>query len=89
METRNRLAASRDEGRGQYWRKEVTSTRQRTCMNDPWTWTTVWGLTMRVGGGIGRGRQRWKNWNNCNRITVKNYMNSGFSDYKVMFSPFC
>ena len=29
------------EGRGR--------TRQRTCMNDPWTWTTVWGLTVEAG----------------------------------------
>ena len=27
-------------------------------MNDPWTQTTVWGLT--VGGGLGGGRQRGK-----------------------------
>ena len=72
METRNRLAASRDEGRGQYWRKEVTSTRQRTCMNDPWTWTTVWGLTMKVGDGLGAGRQKGKNWDNYNSRKFKN-----------------
>ena len=24
---------------------------QRTYMKDPWTWTTVWGLTMEVGVG--------------------------------------
>ena len=24
-------------------------------MNDPWTWTTVWGLTVGAGGGLGRG----------------------------------
>ena len=30
-------------------RKERTS--RRTCMNDPWTWTTVWELT--VGMGVG------------------------------------
>ena len=38
-------------------------------MNDPWTWTTVWGLTVGAGGGMGRGGQREKNWYNCNRIT--------------------
>ena len=32
-------------------------------MNDPWTRTTVWGLT---GGG-----QRGETWDNCNRITIK------------------
>ena len=40
-------------------------------MNDPWTWTAVWGLPVGVGGGMGRGRQREENWNNCNRITIK------------------
>ena len=37
-------------------------------MNDPWTWTTVWGLTVRAGGGLERGGQREKNWDNFNRI---------------------
>ena len=32
-------------------------TRQRTCVHDPQTWTTVWGLTVGVGGGMGRGGQ--------------------------------
>ena len=27
---------------------------QRTCMNSPWTWTTVWAL--KVGGWVGLGR---------------------------------
>ena len=42
-------------------------------MNDPWTWTMVWGLTVGGGGGgePGRGGQRGKNWNNCNRIITK------------------
>ena len=39
-------------------------------MNNPQTWTTVWELT--VGGGMGRGGQRGKNWDNCNRLTIKN-----------------
>ena len=30
----------------------------RTCTNDPWTWTTVWELTVGAGGGMGRGGQR-------------------------------
>ena len=29
-------------------------------MNDPWTWTTVWELTVGVGGGLGGGWQREK-----------------------------
>ena len=32
----------------------------RTCMNDPWTWTTVWELTVGVGGGIDGGGQGGK-----------------------------
>ena len=43
-------------------------------MNDPWTWTTVWVLTVEVGGGMGGG-QKEKNWDNCNRITVKMFKN--------------
>ena len=38
-------------------------------MNDPWIQTTVWGLTVGVDGGMSRGGQRGKNWDNCNRIT--------------------
>ena len=38
-------------GRGQReWWKEGEGINQRTCMNDPCTWTTVWGLT--VGAGV-------------------------------------
>ena len=33
-------------------------------MNDPWTWTTGWGLTVGVGGGLGGGEQRGKNGTN-------------------------
>ena len=39
-------------------------------MNDPQTWTTVWELTVGVGGGMGRGGQRGKSWDNCNKITI-------------------
>ena len=41
-------------------------------MNDPWTWTTVWGLTVGVRGRMGVGKQRGKNWDNWNRVTIKN-----------------
>ena len=34
--------------------------RQRTCMNDPRTWTTMWELTMGAGGGTSRGEQKEK-----------------------------
>ena len=40
-------------------------------MNDPQMWTTVWGLTLGAGTGMGRGGQRGKSWDNYNRITVK------------------
>ena len=40
-------------------------------MNDPWTSTTGWGLTVGAGSGLGRGEQREKNWDNCNRTTIK------------------
>ena len=36
--------------------KEGEGTSQGTSINDPWTWTTGWGLT--VGAGWGRGEQR-------------------------------
>ena len=36
--------------------------------NDPWTWPTVWGLTVGAEGGLGGGRQREKNWDNCNSV---------------------
>ena len=35
-------------------------TRQRTGMNDPWTWTTVWELTVGVAVEMGRRGQRGK-----------------------------
>ena len=31
---------------------------QGTCMNDLWTWTTGWVLTVGVGSGQGR-REQW------------------------------
>ena len=37
-------------------------------MNDPGTWTMVWGWTVGVGSGLVRGGQQGKNWDNCNRI---------------------
>ena len=33
---------------------------QRTCMNDPRKWTTVWELTVGARGGMGRGGQKGK-----------------------------
>ena len=49
--------------------EEVEGTSQRTCMNDPRTWTTVWELTVGVGDGVGGGQQKDENQDNCNRIT--------------------
>ena len=40
-------------------------------MNDPWTWTTMWGQTMGVEDRMGGRGQRGKNWDNCNRTTIK------------------
>ena len=40
-------------------------------MNDPWPWTTVWGLSVGDVGGLAGGEQRGKTWDNCNRITIK------------------
>ena len=39
------------------WMKEGEGISQRTYMHDPWTWTTVWGLTVGLGGGLGGGGQ--------------------------------
>ena len=35
--------------------KEGEGISQRTYMNDSWTWTTVWALTVGMGGGWGDG----------------------------------
>ena len=49
------------EEEGGEWGKEGEGIRQRTCMNDPWTWTTERRLTMGERGGLdGRG-QKGKN----------------------------
>ena len=61
-EAQNRGADGQDggkrgEGRGD-WLTEGEETSQRTHTKDPWTWTTVWGLTMEVGGRLGAGGQR-------------------------------
>ena len=40
-------------------------------MKDPWTGTTVWGLTVGPRGGMDGGGQRRKIWENHNRITIK------------------
>ena len=67
METWNRLTAARGKSGVEWW-KEGERTSQRTCMNDPWTWTMVWELTVGAGDGLGGGGQRGTIWDNCNRI---------------------
>ena len=59
METGNRLTAARGKGEKGEWWKEGESISLRTCMNDPWTWTMVWGLTVGVGGELDGGERRW------------------------------
>ena len=61
MESWNRLTAVRGEGGGGDGLKEGEGISQRTYMHDPWTWTTVWGLTMEVGGGLGGGWPKGEN----------------------------
>ena len=64
----NRLKVTRGRGRRiMVGRRE--GTRRRTCMNDPRAWTTVWELTVGVGGRVGGGGQRGKSWDNCKSIT--------------------
>ena len=42
-------------------------------MNDPWTWTMVWGLTVAVGVGLdgGGAKGEKRTCDNCNRINKK------------------
>ena len=54
----NRLTVTEGWGEGDNGGKKGKKTSQSICMNDPWTWTTVWGLIMEVEGGLGGGGQR-------------------------------
>ena len=60
MEIKNKPTVIREEGGEGSWGKEGEGTRQRTCMNDPETWTTVWELTMGVRGWGGYSRANGK-----------------------------
>ena len=40
------------------WLKEGEGARQRACMNDPRTWTTVWGWTVWAGWREARGGEK-------------------------------
>ena len=45
-------------------------------MNDPWSWTTAWGLTVGARGGMGgEGQRGGGDWYNYNRITTKKMIN--------------
>ena len=59
MEIKETLTGARGKGGGGWW-KEGEGTSQRTCMNDPWTWTMAWGWIMGAGGEMDGGRQRGK-----------------------------
>ena len=57
--------------------KEGERTRERTCLNDTWTWTIVWKLTVGVGDVMGGGGQRGEN-----RITKRKKKNA-----KILMIP--
>ena len=50
--------------------KEGEVISQRTYMHDPWTRTTVQGLTVGV-EVLGEGGAKGENWDNCNSINNK------------------
>ena len=56
-------------------------------MHDPWTWTTGWELTVGVGGGLGEGGQRGGNGDNCNRITIKYFLQKEPEDSLLGYKP--
>ena len=56
METWNRVKVT---GVGEWW-KEGEGTKQRTCVNDSWTWTMERELTVGRRCGLGRGGQKGK-----------------------------
>ena len=56
IEIDNKLTVTRGEGGGGNATKKGIG-HQETCIKDPWTWTTEWGLTVGAGDGQGRGEQ--------------------------------
>ena len=40
-------------------------------MKDPWTCTAGWGLTMKVGGGLGGKEKGGNQWNQCEALKIK------------------
>ena len=67
METRNKQTDTRGKGGGTEGKNEW----EELSVNDPWTWTTGWDLTVGVGDGQGRGKQQGENLDNCNRTIKK------------------
>ena len=53
METWNILTVTRGRWKGDNSEKKRKGL-VKICVNDPWTWTTVWELTVGVGGEVGR-----------------------------------
>lgn len=51
--------------------EEEEETCQRMRMDDPWTWTMGWRLTVGVIIGLSQGGQTGKYWENCNIIIMK------------------
>lgn len=73
METRNRLTVTSEEGEGDAMERRG-GTSPGTGMNDSQAWAdNRAGADCGSGGGevAGRRRAKGKNWNSCNRITVK------------------
>ena len=48
MEVKNKLTVTRGEVGGNNGGKQGKG-HQETCIKDPWTWTTGWGLTVGAG----------------------------------------
>ena len=51
--------------------KEGVGISQKTNMKDSWTWPTVRGLTVQVGGGLGGGGWRGKIGITVKPLTIK------------------
>ena len=47
------IASCKKEGGRRGWVERSEGISQRTFMNDPWTWATVWGPTVGVGCWLG------------------------------------
>ena len=65
--------SSKRGGGGRGWLIEGEGVSQRSYMNDPWTWTTVQGLTGGAGvaGWEGAKGGNWDNYNSINNMIFK------------------